>query len=483
MNKVEQVLELIKQARSGGVSYSCAMLYFEDADSNALKHWNEDMKTLNIKDEDLHDHGIEEDPHVTILYGLHTGSAAKVKKALKENDRTVMTCRLGKLDLFENAEFDVLIRKVERKDHLSEVRKVLTDNLEATIKYKDYKPHATIAYLKKGKGKEYLNKYKDTKWKLNHEFDCDVIDFSNKGKKHTKINLGEVKKAGAGSAPNYGPAEDAASSCSKCAHAQSGYCTLYDFDFESGYTCDSFTPDITAQTSEGVPEVMAKYLPAKIAQYMSSLQFPTTAPTGAQTNMTMPGQAMSSEQLSSNFNNIAQQGKQNGAAIASGVQAAGQPGQPGQNNINANAMPYGVNAMNTPYGVNAMPQVPEQQPQQQQGGQQQQQPAQPKQAQALPANAPYSANPIRVTQQTPQQQWDQHHASFGNVRNVMNRAAVNRYGVLQQRAQADQARRMMAEAQRQAQMHHYAQKQAYAAGVMAKFAEYGLDLNYRTGKE
>ena len=170
-----------KEARDGGISYGCAMLYLADAGDKALSKWKKDMKTLVIPKEDLHEYGRESDPHVTVLYGIHTTSANKVKAALKKGDRTMMTVRMGKLAIFENDDFDVLIRKVERKDHLKEVRKTLMDNLKATVTFPDYKPHATIAYLKKGKGKEYLKKYKDTKWALDGEFDCGVIDFSNKG--------------------------------------------------------------------------------------------------------------------------------------------------------------------------------------------------------------------------------------------------------------------------------------------------------------
>jgi 2'-5' RNA ligase len=324
--KTPQLLTIIKEAAKGD-SYGCAMLYFEDADSNCLKNWNADMKAIEIPDEDLHEYGREDEPHVTVLYGLHTGSAAKVKKALADNERTVMTVRMGGLDIFENDDFDVLIRKVERTDHLTEVRKHLIDKLETTITFKDYKPHATVAYLKKGKGKEYLKKYKDLDWKLNGEFDCGTIDFSDKGTNHTKIDLTAVKaasidvdievgdtvltgrfknkktvvkeigtdsngqptingmkllamridklmpakaekKAGEESAPNYKQATDPATKCSACSHAEAGYCTLYDFAFNAKFTCDSFATDMQALTDEGVPQVVEKYLP-KTAQYVN----------------------------------------------------------------------------------------------------------------------------------------------------------------------------------------------------------------------
>jgi 8-oxo-dGTP pyrophosphatase MutT (NUDIX family) len=219
--------------------------------------------------------------------------------------------------------------------------------------------------------------------------------------------LDEVKTAGAESAPNYGPAADTASSCSKCVHAQRGYCTLYDFDFESGYTCDSFTPNFSAVTDEGVPQVLEKYLPNKVAQYVNpyirdvqlahaskplpknlselvawllsrgdmhrkmdayygamnnmkkamvannTLPGSSIAPAGAQgspmtmtnTNMGAGGAGKVSPNLKANFEGISIKGKQNGAAEASGV-GSGDP-MVADNGSNL----YGVN-LGGNYGVN-----------------------------------------------------------------------------------------------------------------------------------
>lgn len=223
----------------------------------------------------------------------------------------------------------------------------------------------------------------------------------DKGRKHTKMNLAQDKTAGAESAPNYRPAAETASSCSKCVHAQSGYCTLYDFDFESGYTCDSFAPDFDATTDEGAPQVIEKYLPPKIGQYVNpylrdiqmahaskplpkslselvawllsrndvnrkidayygaldnsmkqaqtlpgALTTPaggTTAPmNNASNNMNAGGVGTVTPNLSASFKSISQQGIQNGAANAVGVQN------------NNGSVPYGVNELGMPYGVNAM---------------------------------------------------------------------------------------------------------------------------------
>jgi len=523
----DECADIEKEARDGGVSYSCAMLYLEDADSKALTNWKKDMKTLVIPKEDLHEYGRESDPHVTVLYGIHTTSANKVKAALKKGDRTMMTVRMGDLAIFENDDYDVLIRKVERKDHLKEVRKTLMDNLEATVTFPDYKPHATIAYLKKGKGKEYLKKYKDTKWELSGEFDCSTIDFSNKGEKHTKIELTETKEAGEESAPNYRPAEDTAKSCGTCSHSREGYCTLFDFDADPQYTCDSFSTDITAQTPDGVPQVLKKYLP-KVAAYSNpyikdiemahqtkelpnslpqllawllsrhdtnqkvkayhgavdtmkeaqALPYQTTAPQNVQTNVNNPTAATSAPQMRNDFQSIVQQGIKDNAARTAGAKAT-QPGQdvakpsedintvgqPAKGDINAAAKPYGVNNTGAQYGVNT---------------------ASPMEVQAqapapmmqIPANAPYAANPI--ARQTGIRGIDtvRNNKGTATAKAHLNAAARHNAQRLGREAQARQMQQAQQAQQQQAQMQHYAKQEesksasaSYREGYMAKLAE------------
>lgn len=177
----------VKEAGKGG-DYGCAMVYFEDC-GNALELWNQDMALIDIPEEDLHENGREDEPHVTVLYGIHTSDADKVKESLLKADIQECKFRMGGLGIFENDDFDVLIRHVDEISKLKELRDQLIEDLETTITFPDYKAHATIAYLKKGKGKEYLKKHKDTKWNLDQELESDTVDFSDKGTTHTKIKL------------------------------------------------------------------------------------------------------------------------------------------------------------------------------------------------------------------------------------------------------------------------------------------------------
>lgn len=274
-----------------------------------------------------------------------------------------------------------------------------------------------------------------------------------------------TKQAGVDSAPNYTPASDQATKCSKCVHAKDGYCTLYDFDFDPEYTCDSFSTDFNATTTTGVPQVLEKYLP-KVAQHKNlnilygvlnhmkeaqaqqpqGLQHQTTKPAGGPKPPPMTG-----NNLNASFKNIAQQGIRNGAATAAGV-------KPKTNNNMS--IPYGVNSGGMPYGVNAM--SPEMLQAQQ---------APQKSAQYQPQGYGYPQ------QQQPDYGMQQYQARLQNTRVAIQNAAAQRYQQMQEQAQ-QQARQQAAAAQQgQAQLQSYdGGKQAeYLVGFFDKCAEYGVD--------
>jgi len=312
----------------------------------------------------------------------------------------------------------------------------------------------------------------------------------------------ENKEAGVDSAPNYSPASDQDTKCSKCVHAKEGYCTLYDFNVDSEYVCDSFSADFSAQTSTGVPQVMAKYLPDKLAQYVNpyiadltvarlakpapksvteliawlidrhdynsklkayygaidsmkeaqapqpqGLQHPVTQPSGGAKAPPITGQ-----NLNNSFKSIAQQGVRNGAAASVGVK----PVAP-----NSMAMPYGVNSGGMPYGVNAMkPEMLQQEQQPQKAAQYQQQSQQPQ-------------NPMAGVQQRMQEYQDR----LGSTRAAIQMAATNRYMQMQHEAQRNAYNQAMAAQQGQANLQNYdgGKQASYLTGFFDKCASYGVD--------
>lgn len=150
-------------------SYSCVMAILPESISKKLIDWGK----KNISDEDLTADGREHESHVTILYGLHTNDLKEVKDCLGKVEP--IKIKLGKVTMFtNNPDFNVVKISVE-SPNLVRLNKRLK-KLDYTTKYPDYKPHATIAYVKKGK--RYDGEFND-------EFEVDRIKFStHDGKRH-----------------------------------------------------------------------------------------------------------------------------------------------------------------------------------------------------------------------------------------------------------------------------------------------------------
>lgn len=109
--------------------------------------------TARISDEDLAEDGREEECHVTVKYGLHTDDPQEV--AERVHDFGVVEISLGTTSLFTtDDEYDVVKIDVVG-GRLHELNHLISGTMEATDTHKDYAPHITLAYVKKGEGKKY----------------------------------------------------------------------------------------------------------------------------------------------------------------------------------------------------------------------------------------------------------------------------------------------------------------------------------------
>lgn len=126
--------------------YGCVMIKLEVPKSF--------HKIFDIIDEnDLAGDGVEKETHVTVCYGLHSDvKTSQVREVLEGAD--LREIEVVGASLFEN-ETDVLKLDVKVTDVLFLLRNKILQ-LNNTQKFNDYKPHITIAYLKKGKGSKYL---------------------------------------------------------------------------------------------------------------------------------------------------------------------------------------------------------------------------------------------------------------------------------------------------------------------------------------
>lgn len=143
----------------------------------------------NIGDNDIYvtqrdpTFGREDEMHITILYGIHSESSESVRKILE--DSGPIRVELGKIQLFTNPfKFDVVVIDVQ-SDDLVRMHEKLQKSIKHTSKYPVYKPHVTIAYVKKGKGWKHhgVNIWDGT------EFTADYAIFSSKDGSKERISL------------------------------------------------------------------------------------------------------------------------------------------------------------------------------------------------------------------------------------------------------------------------------------------------------
>jgi 2'-5' RNA ligase len=141
-----------------GDSYSkgCVMAYLDDLQPTLAALQSKIPKDDLYEEEGDRSYGVENEPHVTVLYGIHSDevSEKEVLDLVKGMDwkRQIM---IGNPGLFENEKYDVL-KLSATAPWLKDANKELCDKLPYSNDYPDYNAHVTVAYLKPGKGKTVL---------------------------------------------------------------------------------------------------------------------------------------------------------------------------------------------------------------------------------------------------------------------------------------------------------------------------------------
>lgn len=146
--------------------------------SMEIQDWGREI----IPNKDLTDDGREGHIHVTVKYGIHITDPTVVRDIFYNQKPFEIT--LGKTDIFESDDKDVVIIPVY-SPVLHGLNKTVSENYEVTDTYPEYKPHVTIAYVKKGCGKKYkgLEKFEGRNVLL------DSVLFSGRDNRKTTINF------------------------------------------------------------------------------------------------------------------------------------------------------------------------------------------------------------------------------------------------------------------------------------------------------
>jgi len=156
-----KMVDFLTEDENRKYSYGCVMLYFDFPEMNKI-HDAIDPKDIYEDPED-DSYGLEDEPHVTLLFGLREEvTDDDVKKVLDKF--TFEPIKIKELSSFDNDVYDVLKFSVDGGGNLGDANKEFK-KFPYTSNYPDYHPHMTVAYLKSKTAKKWIKK---SKWKSLH---------------------------------------------------------------------------------------------------------------------------------------------------------------------------------------------------------------------------------------------------------------------------------------------------------------------------
>ena len=140
-----------------------------------------------IPDSELADDGKEspESFHITVKFGIHDNEPDDVRSAVEGFGPVEVT--LGKVSIFagsDDKDYDVVKVDIEGES-IHRLNKLISESVEVTDTHPTYKPHLTLAYVKKGEGEKYVGDDSVEGMKLSF----DRLQFSDKQREHTSIKL------------------------------------------------------------------------------------------------------------------------------------------------------------------------------------------------------------------------------------------------------------------------------------------------------
>lgn len=160
--------------------FGCVMLYFDFPEiTNIHDMINPDDVYYEEGDRT---YGLEDEPHITLLYGLHKEVTDQEIEDVLSNF-TFGECKVFNASLFQNKDYDVLKFDVTGQG-LYSANNMLKE-LPHTSNFPNYHPHMTIGYLKPGEGEKYVEKFKGLSFKLQPQYSI----YSKPNGERIKMNI------------------------------------------------------------------------------------------------------------------------------------------------------------------------------------------------------------------------------------------------------------------------------------------------------
>lgn len=168
----------------GPHSYACLMVPLPEPHASDLVAFGK-----MIPDEHLGEDGRENDPHVTVKYGLHDDDPKQIRSLMSGEKPITLT--IGKCKVFpanDKRDSDVVVFDVDSPD-LHRLN-ASASTLPHTDTYPDYKPHLTAAYVKPGLGHQYATMGNSMSGLVGRGMTVDRLSFADAPGNRSTIPLG-----------------------------------------------------------------------------------------------------------------------------------------------------------------------------------------------------------------------------------------------------------------------------------------------------
>jgi hypothetical protein len=161
MIKLKSLLEGSNQT----YDYGCVMLYFTFPEMDKI-HSAINPSHVYTEEGDR-SFGLEDEPHTTLLYGLHPEVSDNDIQSILDK-YTFSTMKIHNASMFQNPSYDVLKFDVNG-DNLHQCNADLRQ-YPHTSTFPDYHPHLTIGYMQPGSGQRYVDAFAGQKFWLSPQY-------------------------------------------------------------------------------------------------------------------------------------------------------------------------------------------------------------------------------------------------------------------------------------------------------------------------
>lgn len=171
-----------KKEKSERETFGCIMLDSKILDWDSMHTNGIDPKDVYIKPLD-DSYGIEENPHMTILYGIHEDEVDPdtIMDVIRE-DMGQITVNITNISMFSNDEYDVVKYDVPVTEELKKYREMFERTFPNTQTFPVFHPHITLAYVKPGEGSKYVSELDEP---FSVTFDKGVYSFHEEGEEES----------------------------------------------------------------------------------------------------------------------------------------------------------------------------------------------------------------------------------------------------------------------------------------------------------